>query len=101
MQQNHRSCLCIHSVCLCLFIAKMNPLMLKDINHQLLLIPIILMLVLILCMCACMCVCVCVCVCLCVFVCEMINFLGYSCTSCAAGFLVVSSVGLGLLKEIV
>jgi hypothetical protein len=47
--QNDASCFCIHSVSLCLFIGDMSALMLRDINDQRLLIPVILMLVVIVC----------------------------------------------------
>jgi hypothetical protein len=41
MQQNHGSCFCINSVDLCVFVGKLSPLILRDIDDQLLLMPVI------------------------------------------------------------
>jgi hypothetical protein len=56
MQNNDGSCFHIHSASPCRFIVQLSPLILRDINDQWLLIPVILMVVVV-------CVCVCVCVC--------------------------------------
>ena len=45
MEQNEGSCLCIQSVSLSFLIRELSPLMLKYINDQWLLVPVILMLV--------------------------------------------------------
>ena len=52
MPQKNESCLCIYSVKPHLLKSKLSPLMLRDINHQWILIPDILMVVI-----ACVCVC--------------------------------------------
>ena len=43
MQQKERSCFCIHSVSLCLFIGELSLLILNDINDQWLLTPVIIL----------------------------------------------------------
>jgi hypothetical protein len=60
MHHNDGSCFFIHFNSLCPFIGELSLLMLKDINDQQLLIPLIL--VLVVCVCLCLCVYVCVCV---------------------------------------
>jgi hypothetical protein len=41
MQQKVGSCLCNHSVSLCIFIGELSPLILRDIKEKLLLLPVI------------------------------------------------------------
>ena len=44
MYQNDASCFNMHSLSLCLFIWELSPLILRDINHQILLLAVILIL---------------------------------------------------------
>jgi hypothetical protein len=73
VQQNDGFCLYIHSVSLCLFTGKSSALILRDLNNQWLLFPVIFMLVVV-------CVCVCVCVCF-----SSIGFNGMNCGELQTG----------------